>query len=328
MDSDLEDDLGGALNPEHIDLWICGFLTNNKDNPINMDKIIRTIDETLYVSEKKSKPLTQMDHRKRKRHKEPESDTEEMADLLENYINDADNKPNILSSCNNSVDKPPDLQKTDTLPIEMTAVEGQCIHSTPVKPGKRTVKNLDSGVGLDDDLEFSDSSSENGQAIECRCGFLQPGGSDEGIFSDSAIGMSSPLQSSSGKRDSVFCTCYSGETATSVIEKVCDKLTADDPQKECHCSPVCDNSVTTNTCCGGGSSSQGLLNSTGTPTSQGDEANTVTSQSVSNHSDTTSVHGSISADQSSDTVRQSGKKSWSLIRGQGYMIKLGVLLLF
>ena len=44
---DEDDDLGGALNQEHIDLWICGFVTNNEDEPIDMDMVYKTIDDTL-----------------------------------------------------------------------------------------------------------------------------------------------------------------------------------------------------------------------------------------------------------------------------------------
>ena len=35
------------MNQEHIDLWICGFVTNNEDEPIDMDMVYKTIDDTL-----------------------------------------------------------------------------------------------------------------------------------------------------------------------------------------------------------------------------------------------------------------------------------------
>lgn len=50
-----DDDFGGAINQEHVDLWICGFVTNNKENPINMEKVFQIIDETLCKSCRENK---------------------------------------------------------------------------------------------------------------------------------------------------------------------------------------------------------------------------------------------------------------------------------
>ena len=51
------DDFGGAINDEILGIWIEGFLTNNAENPIDMDKVWSTIDKVLPPKTVPSKSL-------------------------------------------------------------------------------------------------------------------------------------------------------------------------------------------------------------------------------------------------------------------------------
>lgn len=244
MDSDLEDDLGGALNPEHIELWICGFVTNNKEHPINMDKVFKTIDETLYTSSKyktgrssspsrkrfkKSsdvikKNLTEDkedgDHRTLDKQKDTalvDPDTVNNNSLLYNSDFGSSNKlVSICDKCSDSgagVDetvKSVSLLRTDTVDVDSQSTllsQPPCMHSTPYKKNDKGFKTLDSGIGMEDDnmFGFSDLESEN----ECdESSPKKSGRNEDDLVSDSAVDCTSCIGSPNhNRRDSVFCSC-------------------------------------------------------------------------------------------------------------------------
>ena len=176
-----DDDLGGAIDDEDIEVIICGFYVYNpqkKCRTLSMDSIIETIDCTLSLCKKQLESICDNRSVKSVTFSTVNSvqsgnssisisvDVHVNGQVCESESSPSQNLPSVNENCDNNVPKETTDHTYSAENTQETCVSNRTSNQRPIALRERTSKRTDSGfddsgIGLDSENDFIFSDDEN-----------------------------------------------------------------------------------------------------------------------------------------------------------------------